>query len=141
MTWRGSFLQRGCTPLPVPFDRQLVVNTDTVANQEFGKLRVSAPGSPIHEGEVVRPAGVRLAYRDTGRVGRTGLEHGPEGIGHAAPRCLVEDVVLGLVDVQRHVPVEEQLYGRPTPLHADHNLEQLCANAVQHRRLISQNLL
>ena len=52
----------------------------------------------------------------------------------------MEDVVGRLVDLQRHVVVEEEGHGRSAPFHANDDLEQVVAYAVKHLRVIGQYL-
>ena len=117
-----------------------MVDADAILDQEPGALDVTADGSPVHEREVVGPADMGLQHRDARSVRRAGIEHGLKGVVHASPRRLMQDVVGGLVDLQRHLVVEEECDGRAAPLHAYDHLEQVLAYTVQHFRVIGQNL-
>ena len=52
----------------------------------------------------------------------------------------MQNVVGGLVDLQRHVVVEEKRHGRSAPFHANDDLDQVFTDAVEYLRVIGQYL-
>ena len=137
---RDGFMERCRSTLAVALDRELVVNADTVLDQQPGEIRIAAPRRPIHQRQVVRPTGVGLLGRYRRCVRRTGFEHRLERIGGAGPCGFVENVVRGPVDLQGYAPPEQQLDGRSAASHADGNGQQPGPDPVEEFGGFSKHL-
>ena len=140
IAWGARLLKRSRSSFPVSLDGQLVMNSRAVLNQETRDLMVTCNGSPVHERGIVRPSNVRFRHGDAGRVCGPGLEHCLERVESPHVYGFMQNVVRGIVYLERSAAVKKDLYGRTASLHADDDMEQVLANAVYHCRFLRDDV-